>query len=175
MNDNSSKRLAQILGITGLLPLLIADVVTLNFLPKSVLSQSGLIHLLIKQLAPLKDYSLIAVSLGNIYAAIILSFLGAIHWGLALDRSQSADKTGPLLLWSVIPALWGFFALWWSPLLATLLLMLGFVAQWLADLRLQRQGFPWPSWFFSLRSGLTLGILLLLGVLAAEIYAMLQS
>lgn len=151
MHDNSSKRLAQILGITGLLPLLIADVATV------------------------KGYGLVAVSLGNIYAAIILSFLGAIHWGLALDRGQSADKTGPLLLWSVIPALWGFFALWWSPLLATLLLMLGFVAQWLADLRLQRQGFPWPSWFFPLRSGLTLGILILLGVLAAEIYSMLQS
>ncbi|MEY2341067.1 DUF3429 domain-containing protein [Acidithiobacillus sp. IBUN Pt1247-S3] len=147
MSDrNSSMRLAQILGATGLIPLIVADI--------------GAVH----------GYGLIAVSLGNIYAAIILSFLGAIHWGLALDRTQNPDESGPLLLWSVIPALWGFFALWWSPLLATLILMLGFIAQWLADFRLQRRGISWPGWFFPLRSALTVGILILLAILAIEVY-----
>ena len=149
MNEQkSSMRLAQILGGTGLIPLIVADI------------------------AAVQGYGIIAVSLGNIYAAIILSFLGAIHWGLALDRTQNPDEAGPLLLWSVIPALWGFFALWWTPLLATLLLMLGFVAQWLADYRLQRRAISWPTWFFPLRSALTLGILILLGILAVEIYSL---
>ena len=147
MNEQkSSMRLAQILGGTGLIPLIVADI------------------------GAVKGYGLIAASLGNIYAAIILAFLGAIHWGLALDRTANPDEAGPLLLWSVIPALWGFFALWWSPLLAALLLMLGFVAQWLADFRLQRRGISWPAWFFPLRSALTLVILILLAILAIEIH-----
>ena len=146
---NSSMRLAQILGAGGLLPLIFADI------------------------GAVQGYGMLAVSLGNIYAAIILGFLGAIHWGLALDRVDHPDQAGPMLLWSVIPALWGFFALWWSPFLATLLLMLGLVGQWLADFRLQRRGISWPRWFFPLRGALTAGILILLGVLAAEIWFVL--
>jgi hypothetical protein len=44
------------------------------------------------------------------YGAAILSFLGAVHWGLAL-----ADPSGPgaaeRLAWGVVPSLWAWLAL----------------------------------------------------------------
>lgn len=43
------------------------------------------------------------------YSASILSFLGAIHWGLAL-RSTDAPPAS-MLAWGVIPSLWAWVAL----------------------------------------------------------------
>lgn len=38
----------------------------------------------------------------SVYAALIVSFLGGIHWGLAF---RHAEPPMPLLLWGVVPAL----------------------------------------------------------------------
>jgi Protein of unknown function (DUF3429) len=38
----------------------------------------------------------------SVYAALILSFLGGIHWGLAF---RHAEPPTPLLLWGVLPSL----------------------------------------------------------------------
>ncbi len=141
----NSKQMAKILGGTGLIPIFLADV--------------GIAY----------GYGAVAASLGTIYVAIILGFLGAIHWGLALDREQEPGLAIPLLLWSVIPALWGFFSLWFTPALALILLIVGFVIQWLADWRLQRR-ITLPAWFFPLRSALSIGMILLLLAMLAEIY-----
>ena len=43
------------------------------------------------------------------YGSSILSFLGAIHWGLAMRNSKSCDKR--LLLWGVLPSLAAWLAL----------------------------------------------------------------
>lgn len=43
------------------------------------------------------------------YGATILSFLGAIHWGLALRESPMPPAT--MLAWGVIPSLWSWVAL----------------------------------------------------------------
>ncbi|MGC9128605.1 MAG: DUF3429 domain-containing protein [Acidithiobacillus sp.] len=140
---NDSKSMARILGWSGILPLVLA-----NF-------------------AFFKGYGIVAATLGNLYAAIILSFLGAIHWGLALDREQ--EREAPmLLLWSVIPALWAFMALWWAPPTAILVLILGFIAQWLADWRL-RSRVQLPAWFMPLRTGLTTAVIVLLALMLAQI------
>jgi hypothetical protein len=56
--------------------------------------------------APLKAQALFALLA---YGAAILSFLGAIHWGLAL-RQAAPPSTG-LLLWGVAPGLLAWFAL----------------------------------------------------------------
>ncbi len=42
------------------------------------------------------------------YGAVILSFLGAVHWGLALAAPEAAPER---LAWGVVPALWGWVAL----------------------------------------------------------------
>ena len=47
------------------------------------------------------------------YAAIILSFLGAVHWGVALGLQDTVDERelGKLLLFSVVPSVLSWFAL----------------------------------------------------------------
>ncbi len=47
------------------------------------------------------------------YAAVIVSFLGGIHWGLAL-RQPPQQHTG-LLAWGVVPSLLGWPALLLPP------------------------------------------------------------
>lgn len=45
------------------------------------------------------------------YAAVIISFIGAVHWGIAMQRTD--DKQSVLFIYSVVPALvawvWLFF------------------------------------------------------------------
>lgn len=50
---------------------------------------------------------LVAALLG--YGATIVSFLGAIHWGLVMR--QAAVQPPPALLWGVMPSLLGWVAL----------------------------------------------------------------
>jgi hypothetical protein len=45
------------------------------------------------------------------YAATIASFLGAIHWGLAMRGAEAPDQTTSLLLWGVTPCLLAWVAL----------------------------------------------------------------
>ena len=47
------------------------------------------------------------------YAAIILSFLGAVHWGVALGMQDKLDEhdLGKLLLFSVVPSVLAWFSL----------------------------------------------------------------
>ncbi|WGZ92516.1 MAG: DUF3429 domain-containing protein [Candidatus Thiothrix putei] len=47
------------------------------------------------------------------YAAIILSFLGAVHWGVALGMQDTLNERdlGKLLLFSVVPSVLAWFAL----------------------------------------------------------------
>lgn len=51
-----------------------------------------------------------AVSALAAYGAVILSFLGAVHWGFALG-TPTAAATRPRLLLGVLPALVGWLAL----------------------------------------------------------------
>ena len=48
------------------------------------------------------------------YAAIILSFIGAIHWGVALamdDNNADKQQSGRNFLYGIVPALLAWFAL----------------------------------------------------------------
>lgn len=134
-----------------------------------ILGWAGIIPLILANLGFWKGYGVVALTLGNMYAAIILGFLGAIHWGLAMNRDHS-DDAPMLMMWSVIPALWGFFALWWSAPVALALLILGFIAQWFADYRINKR-LNLPNWFLPLRSGLTAAVISLLGLLLLQLYA----
>ncbi|SFD84443.1 Protein of unknown function [Thiohalospira halophila DSM 15071] len=60
------------------------------------------------------------------YAAVILAFLGAVHWGRVLAHPERADAP-QLLQWGVIPALLAWVALLTPPPVA-LGLLLGLVA-----------------------------------------------
>lgn len=105
------------------------------------------------------------------YAAVILSFVGAVHWGLALNAPAHLTRLGPgALTWSVLPALIAAAVLVFDLRggAAMLVLAAGFSGQFVADRRAQRTGLC-PEWYLTLRGRLTAAVLaaLLLGLLAA--------
>ena len=113
------------------------------------------------------DYARMAVLAQIQYAVTILSFIGALHWGIALaGHGMSAARTRTALVWSVVPSLYAFFATIAPELVpepsigpahATLLLLaIGFVCAWIVDQRIYR-GHPVPAWFPRLRGLLTAG------------------
>lgn len=101
-----------------------------------------------------------AVALGYAYAALILSFLGGLWWGIA-----AAAPEAPEWLWvaAVVPSLvalasaipWAIGAPWPGPSLIVLgVALIGALG---VDLLLVRQGLA-PPWWMSLRLPLSLGL-----------------
>ncbi|MEC8205277.1 MAG: DUF3429 domain-containing protein [Pseudomonadota bacterium] len=113
-------------------------------------------------------WSGIALVICGIYGAIILSFIGAVHWGLALK----GDRSPLWFVWSVVPALYA-----WQPVvfldtrMALLALVPGFLVSWSVDRRATAAGLL-PAWYMRLRHMLTLGATLALaaGSLAPSPY-----
>lgn len=102
-----------------------------------------------------------------LYGAVILSFVGAVHWGVALvDPQLNGRDRSALYIWSVIPALIGWCSYIFAPIAAALMLILGFVFQYWRDLRWARM-VSWPGWYLALRLRLTIvaSVFLLVGVL----------
>ena len=98
------------------------------------------------------------------YGAIILSFVGALHWGLAMIlpvadtgtecAAFTPQRRNASFVWSVMPALIAWPALLLAPFMASLLLISGFVAHYWQDRRLA----GWvslPAWYLPLRLRLT--------------------
>lgn len=67
--------------------------------------------------APLQHVPQVALALAT-YAALIASFLGGIHWGLALGQGLEPAAAKPLLVWGVVPALLAWPALLMPPIAA---------------------------------------------------------
>ncbi len=118
-----------------------------------------------------------AVDLLLFYAACILSFLGAVHWGLALagvgsrppaegDTAahgvRAAALTWRRLGWSVVPALVAWIALALAPHFGLLVMILGFAGMFWGDLRAIAAGLA-PPWYRHLRRPLTAAVILCLG------------
>jgi hypothetical protein len=106
------------------------------------------------------------------YAACILSFMGAVHWGLAMAGTGVAGPgaTGDShagMTWqraggSVVPPLLAWVALVMAPLPGLVLLILAFAGLFWADVAAIRAGQA-PAWYLPLRRALTSGVVLLLG------------
>ena len=89
------------------------------------------------------------------YGAVILSFIGALHWGFAISAGGLSDKQrNACFFWSVIPALLAWLTFFLVPIIASALLSAGFLAHYLQDWRLVRQA-DLPSWYLPLRLRLT--------------------
>lgn len=101
------------------------------------------------------------------YGAVILAFLGGVHWGFALfDGSQAAPVLRARLLLGVAPSLVG-----WAALLTVLIglpdaglsiLLAGFVCTIVVEARASRAGLM-PAGYIGLRWALTAGVVLCLG------------
>ncbi|MFM8801323.1 MAG: DUF3429 domain-containing protein [Tagaea sp.] len=101
-----------------------------------------------------------ALAVTAIYAATILSFVGAVHWGRALTDPAAEAALG----WSVVPALLGWLgAAWLEPLPGLILLIVGFWAAYVVDARAARDG-RFPLWYIRLRKHLSALVIGALGL-----------
>jgi hypothetical protein len=99
------------------------------------------------------------------YGAVILSFLGAVHWGLLLARPVSDVERR--LLAGVLPALAAWVALLLPERYGLALLVVAFGAFWLYEHRVLGAS-QMPAPYLGLRRNLTLAVcsLLALGLIA---------
>jgi hypothetical protein len=125
----------------------------------AVLGAAGALPFLLLAFAPSIDFEpfgrppLVVLSL---YAAVILSFMGAVHWGLAMGQTVARRDSSWQFAMSVLPAMLGWFSLSFLPMSVALRVMaLGFAVLLLYDLRAVRIGRA-PRWYANLRWPLTL-------------------
>ena len=98
---------------------------------------------------------------GTAYGAVILSFLGAVHWGLAMQD----DRSPYWYVWSITPALFGFASLLLLDVetrVATLIPL--FALAWSVDRKAANHGLI-PNWYMRLRSKLTAGAVISLAAM----------
>ena len=94
------------------------------------------------------------------YGAVILSFVGALHWGFAmtlyeLNHESNHHRRNACFMWSVVPTMLAWPALLLSPMLASLLLITGFIVHQFQDSRLDART-SLPAWYLPLRFRLSL-------------------
>jgi hypothetical protein len=97
------------------------------------------------------------------YGAVILAFLGAVHWGLALAASAEAETrhARTRLTLGVVPALVGWGALLLPAWAGLTVLIAGFLGVWAAEEGGGREGLV-PSRYLWLRRLLTLAVAVIL-------------
>lgn len=128
---------ARILGYGGLVPF----------------AAALLVLALSDRLAPLAMDALVA------YGAVILSFIGAVHWGIGLVHGAPAPRV--LLLISVAPALLGWLSLLLPPAIGIGLQIVAFTALYGYE-RVTLWDYGFPPWYQSLRRHLTAGVVSML-------------
>ena len=135
MTENNSEiypQLAKLIGFGGLIP----------FVGCSVLMYAGD-----------TGASIIALSASAVYGAVILSFVGAVHWGLTMRE----DRSPYWYVWSVIPAILGWLAIVLLDIKISLLaLSIAFTLAWSVDRQASLQGLI-PAWYMQMRHILTAG------------------
>ena len=144
-DQKTLKQWANILGYSGTIPFISLAVILLLDASSITPAASGLAA------------SALAASALHLYGAIILSFLGGLHWGRIACNPDIKPSDKWFLIYSVIPSLMG----WSSYLLsdiwqgAALMLIAGFIISYVIDIRFIRLG-AWQSWMKPLRTNLTL-------------------
>ena len=106
-------------------------------------------------LAP-NQYRAFTVNILTAYAAVILSFLGGIQWGMAVNLIGTAPTSARNIFFlSVVPSLlaWGMLLLP-APRSRLLVAIFLFAFVWVIDALLNVQKLI-PPWFFKLRTMIT--------------------
>ena len=90
------------------------------------------------------------------YGAVILSFVGALHWGFAMSAARlDTTQRRQAFVWSVVPALMAWPATVLAGSAASLILVLGFALHLAQDRRLAGPA-ELPTWYLPLRWRLTI-------------------
>ena len=135
MTENNSEihpQLAKLIGFGGLIP----------FVGCATLMYAGNI-----------GASIIALFASAVYGAVILSFVGAVHWGLTMRE----DRSPYWYVWSITPAIMGWLAIVFLELKISLLaLTVAFILAWSVDRQASLHGLI-PLWYLQMRQILTAG------------------
>ena len=90
------------------------------------------------------------------YGAVILSFLGGLHWGRVITSSHVDERTASSwLIWSVCPSLIGWAALLLPVKGGAVILSLCFLVALRVDQKLLSEHI-WPAWMRPMRLHLSL-------------------
>jgi hypothetical protein len=113
------------------------------------------------------DARLLAARALLAYGAVILSFLGAVHWGLLLRRPD--PPVASRLVAGVLPALAAWIALLLPERIGLAALVVSFGGFWLYEHRVLTDGWL-PAAYLRLRRNLSLAVcsLLALGLIALD-------
>ena len=139
---------ALILGLSGLIPFFWGAITSFSFVLE-YLKLTGLSD----------EYT--GSNINLVYGTIILAFMSGVLWGFA---ANVGDKRRPIgLILSVLPALWAFFTFNGILINPFISLIIGFCGVFAIDIRF----YYWqltPKWWLSLRSVLTLFVIICLSV-----------
>ncbi|MRS97923.1 DUF3429 family protein [Ralstonia pickettii] len=129
----SQRGFAALLGIGGLIPFIVLAGLSLGDTSSRIEYQRSLL----------------------VYATCITSFVGAVHWGLALRTASATRVHRVQLVWSIVPSLAAWVVAIGSEAPIALVRMAVVLAVcWLTDAVFARRG-AIPAWYFRLRSVLT--------------------
>lgn len=103
---------------------------------------------------------LIFVNAFKAYGAIILCFLGAIHWGLAIGEHRKADFSIQIYVFSILPALCSWLAIMMNSVPGLILLTISFLIHLAGD-RIVWRIFNLPGWYRRLRLLLTVTVVIM--------------
>ena len=140
---NYNSKLMFLLSILGLLPFFF-----------------GLIDLLLN-----KDSLFFIINLPKYYGSIILTFLGAVYWGIILNDSHKnliSEKIKTFIIcWSIIPSLWSGLILIFNHNITIIILALCFIVVQFVDEFIIKY-FKFPIWYLLLRRSLTIIVIFIL-------------
>ena len=140
---NHNSKLIVLLGILGLMPFIF-----------------GLIDLLLN-----RDNLFFVINLPKYYGSIILTFLGAVYWGIILNDSHKnliSDKVKTYIIcWSVIPSLWSGLILIFDHNITIIILALCYIIVQIIDEFIIKY-FKFPMWYLFLRRSLTIIVIIIL-------------
>lgn len=100
------------------------------------------------------------------YGACILSFLGAIHWGFALAKTNELNPDWSTLGYSVTPSLIAWLALLAKPVPGLTTLCIGLAIALSRDLKTPY----FPAWYYALRKALSTLAVSSIGLTVAALY-----
>ena len=135
------------MGLAGGLPYIAASGTTVYLAHQAGLAASGLIT----HIDPGVAHTILdqALSFQVTYGAVMLSFLGALHWGMEFAE-MGGQKGYARLLLGASPLIVAWPTLAMEPMTALIVQWIGFTSLWYADLKVTGLGWT-PKWYSQYR------------------------
>jgi hypothetical protein len=156
-----------VFGLLGGIPYLLASSTTIYLAHQAGLATSGVLTSIDPGVAlTILDR---ALSIQVTYGAVMLSFLGALHWGMEF-AGLGGHKGYSRLALGAVPVIYAWPTLALEPTMALIVQWVGFTGLWYADLRATSAGWT-PKWYSQYRFYLSILVgTSIIGTLASTSY-----